>query len=100
MASEHRGLQGWLFDGRCTKEEPISGFLSTLDSFDLREYIRAIRFDDIKIPGLPFQLPLSKYYRGIEEMKTGGLDFLKATVLSRSAEPVFMCSDMPMEDMA
>lgn len=93
-------LKGWLFDGRCAKEEPISGFLSTLDSFDLKEYIRAIRFDDIKIPCLPFQLPISKYYRGIEEMKTGELDFLKAAVLSHSAEPVFMCSDMPMEDMA
>ena len=36
----------------------------------------------------------------IEEMKKGELDFFKATVLSKSSDPVFMCSDMPMEDMA
>lgn len=28
------------------------------------------------------------------------LDFLKATVLSKSKEDVFMCSDMPMEEMS
>ncbi len=33
-------------------------------------------------------------------MKKGELDFFKATVLSKNNEPVFMCSDMPMEDMA
>lgn len=33
-------------------------------------------------------------------MKKGELDFFKATVLSKSNEPIFMCSDMPMEDMA
>ena len=33
-------------------------------------------------------------------MKQGELDFFKATVLSKSEENIFMCSDMPMEDMA
>ena len=33
-------------------------------------------------------------------MKKGELDFFKATVLSKSKEDIFMCSDMPMEDMA
>ena len=33
-------------------------------------------------------------------MKNGELDFFKATVLSKSKEDIFMCSDMPMEDMA
>lgn len=31
-------------------------------------------------------------------MKKGELDFFKATVLSKSMEDVFMCSDMPMEE--
>lgn len=30
----------------------------------------------------------------------GEIDFLKATVLSRSMEPVIMYSDMPMEEMS
>ena len=33
-------------------------------------------------------------------MKKGELDFFKATVLSKNNDSVFMCSDMPMEDMA
>ena len=33
-------------------------------------------------------------------MKNGELNFFKATVLSKSKEDIFMCSDMPMEDMA
>ena len=33
-------------------------------------------------------------------MRAGELDFLKATVLGRSLDPVFLCSDMPMDDMA
>ena len=52
------------------------------------------------MPSLPFRLPASRNYYGIEEMKQGELDFFKATALSKSAAPVFMCSDMPMADMA
>ena len=33
-------------------------------------------------------------------MKQGELNFFKGTVLSKSKEDIFMCSDMPMEDMA
>jgi len=33
-------------------------------------------------------------------MKEDEIDFLKATILSKSKEDIFMCSDMPMEDMA
>ena len=35
----------------------MSSFLTKLDEFDLNEYIRSIRFDELKIPTLPFQLP-------------------------------------------
>ena len=54
----------------------------------------------MKVPTIPFYKATSKTYYGIEEMKKGELDFFKATVLSKNNEPVFMCSDMPMEDMA
>ena len=54
----------------------------------------------MKVPFVPFYKSGSKNYYGIDEMKQGELDFFKATVLSKSNEPVFMCSDMPMEDMA
>lgn len=75
-------------------------FLKKMDEFDLNEYIRSIHFDELKVPTVPFQLPTSKNYYGVEQMKQGELDFFKITVLSKNKGPVFMCSDMPMEDMA
>ena len=46
-----------------------------------------------------FSLPPQKlFWTGGYE--NGELDFLKSTVLSKSTESVYMCSDMPMEDMA
>ena len=95
-------LATWLTDSIPSDDavNPTKKFLDTLNSFDLNEYIKSIRFDELKVPTLPFQLPLSKAYYGIEEMKNGELDFLKATALSRSRHSVFMYSDMQMDDMA
>ena len=95
-------LRDWLLNGQGMPEgkTDIAGFLNKLDTFDLNEYIRAIRFDQLKVPTAPFQLPVSKTYYGLKEMRAGELDFLKATVLGRSDRPVFMCSDMQMDDLA
>ena len=82
------------------KKNYISDFLNNLDKFDLNDYIKAIKFDKLKVPNIPFYIIKSKRYYGIEEMKNGELDFFKATVLSKSKDNIFMCSDMPMEDMA
>lgn len=81
-------------------ENPMKKFVETLDAFDLNEYSKTVRFDTLKVPSLPFQLPIKKTYYGVEEMKNGELDFLKATALSKSAQDVFICSDMQMDDMA
>ena len=93
-------LREWLVSGTAEKSDHMNSFLTKLDEFDLNEYIRSIRFDELKVPTAPFQFPTSKHYYGLEQLRTGELDFFKATVLSRSKEPVFMCSDMEMEDMA
>lgn len=78
----------------------INRFLSKLNDFDLNEYIRVIHFDELRVPTIPFKIPKSKHYYGIEEMKQGELDFFKSTVLSKSSDAVFMCSDMQMDDMS
>ena len=86
-----------------TKRESSGGhqdYLKKLDEFDLNEYMTLIRFDQLKVPTVPFHLPSSRNYYGIEQMKQGELDFFRATALSRSKEPIFMNSDMPMADMA
>ncbi len=95
-------LKAWLLEGQAPAAEPsgVSGFLSKLDEFDLNEYIKAVHFDEMKVPSLPFQLPTSRYYSGLAEMMESELDFLKATVLSKSTKPVTLYSDMPMLEMA
>ncbi len=93
-------LLNWFSTNSYQSHNYVDDFLNNLDSFDLNEYIKTIHFNEMKVPTIPFYKAISKTYYGIEEMKKGELDFFKATVLSKNTEPVFMCSDMPMEDMA
>lgn len=95
-------LKNWLLSqsGHGAADGSISKFLNRLDEFDLNEYINIIRFNELKVPSVPFQLPSGKTYKGISEMMESELDFLKATVLSKSDEAVIMYSDMPMTEMA
>ncbi len=78
----------------------MSSFLNKMETFNLDEYIKVIHFDELKVPTVPFHLPNSKYYYGVEDMRKAELDFLKATVLGKSMENVTMCSYMPMQEMA
>ncbi len=93
-------LLSWLTSENTSAKNQISDFLYNLDSFNLDDYIKVIKFDQLKVPSIPFYKGKSKHYYGIEEMKEGELNFFKATVLSKSKADIFMCSDMPMEDMA
>ena len=90
----------WLTSKSIQVKNQINDFLYNLDSFNLNDYIKAIKFDELKVPSIPFYKAKSRHYYGIEEMKEGELNFFKATVLSKSKEDIFMCSHMPMEDMA
>lgn len=93
-------IRDWLIAGQSRPSNDVEKFLEKLDSFDLNEYIKAIHFDKLKVPSVPFRLPTSKTYFGLRDMMASELDFLKATVLSKSMEPVIMYSDMPMEEMS
>ena len=90
----------WLLNGEAGQPDSTFSFLEKLDEFDLNDYIRAVRFDQLKVPTVPFQLPSFKVHYGLENIRQALLDFLRSTALSRSREPVFMCSDMPMEELA
>lgn len=93
-------LARWLLNGEASQPDSTFSFLEKLDEFDLNDYIRALRFDQLKVPTVPFQLPSFKVHYGLENFRQALLDFLKSTALSRSREPVFICSDMPMEELA
>lgn len=93
-------LSDWLANGSNHSKDQMTSFLHKMDDFNLDEYICAIHFDELKVPSVPFQFPTSKSYFGLQEMMDSELAFLKATVLSKSTEPVTMYSDMPMSEMA
>lgn len=102
LSVRYTRLQSWLLEGETADagSDSVAAFLSKLDGFDLNEYIKVIRFDELKVPSAPFQIPTSRTYFGLQEMMESELDFLKATVLSKSMAPVTMYSDMPMGEMA
>ncbi len=93
-------LLKWLISNENVSEASSFKFLKSLNDFNLDEYIKAIRFDKLVVPRVPFQFPASRAYTGVDGFKQAELDWLKATVLSKSMEPVIMYSDMPMEEMA
>ena len=93
-------MTNWLLTGAGAVKDSMTVFLEKLDEFNLDEYIHSIHFNELKVPSVPFQIPISRTYWGIKEMMESELDFLKATVLSKSTAPVIMYSDMPMKEMA
>ena len=93
-------LNNWMSSNTKSSSNNIDSFLARMDNFNLSEYIKVIHFDELKVPSIPFLLPKSKNYYGIDEMKNAELDFFKYTVLSKNNNPIFMYSNMPMEDMA
>ena len=93
-------LTDWLLAGAGAVKDSMTVFLEKLVEFNLDEYIHSIHFNELKVPSVPFQIPISRTYWGIKEMMESELDFLKATVLSKSTASVIMYSDMPMKEMA
>lgn len=81
------------------QDASLPGFLEHLDSFNLNDFLVDVKFDEIKVPTMPFSIPTSRTYTGIEQMKQAEIDFLRSAVLSRSTEDVIMFSDMPIEEM-
>ena len=98
--ARREAMRDFLLSPAPARPQPAADFLEKLDEFDLTAYIRSIRFDELKVPAVPFSPVRSRVYPGPEGRKAAELAFLKATVLSRSTESVFMCCDLPMEKLA
>lgn len=93
-------MRAWVGDVHGEQADPTEGFLTALDEFDLDDYLRAVHFNDMKLPPQLPQMPAARVYQGLSELRQGELDFFRSLVTSRNATTLFMCSDMPMEDMA
>ena len=63
-------LKNWFVLNKTNKPiSSINNFLGKLNDFNLDDYIKAIHFDTLKVPTVPFRLPNSKTYTGLEELK-------------------------------
>ena len=101
QAETRDALTAWLGSaGGKEQNDPIPKFLSSVDSFDLNDYLESVHFDELKLPPAMPHLPTRKTYTGIQKMKESELDFMKTTVLSKSMDDVILYSDMPMEEMS
>ena len=97
-------VKSWLYENtdetNGNSNELAKDFLKELNDFNLEEYMQMIHFDDLKIPTVPFRLPINKKYYGIDDMKQGEIDFFKTTATSKAKDTLYMYSNMPMADMA
>ncbi|MBQ6494729.1 MAG: helix-turn-helix transcriptional regulator [Bacilli bacterium] len=87
-------LDTWFKNKAVNYDNGIQSFLVKLDEFELNEYIKSIKFDKLKVPTVPIQIPKSKTYYGIEGFKDSQIDALKSIVLSKSTDDVFFYSNM------
>ena len=92
-------LYKWLISHQESHSEIIKTFLKRLDTFDLNDYT-GIDFKKIKVPTSPIILKNSKVFFGTEGRKKAESDFLKTTLLSKSKEPIFFYSNLPIAKAA
>ena len=78
-----------------SKTDDVLNFLTNLDTFNLNDYI-GTDFDKVKVTTIPTLLKNSKSFFGIDGRKKAESQFLINTLLSKSTEPIFFYSDLPM----
>ena len=85
----------WITTSHTDNKKNIQDFLTKLDNFNLNDYI-GTDFNKVKVPTSPVILRNSKTFYGIEGRKQAESEFLKTTLLSKSKEPIFFYSDLPI----
>ena len=78
-----------------SRPDTVLNFLNKIDSFDLNDYI-GTDFSKVKATTIPFIAKSSKVFFGIEGRKKAEAQFLITTLLSKSEEPIFFYSDLPI----
>ena len=92
-------LSGWLVQTTPAEDASVGQFLNSIDSFSLNQFIRSIAISSPVLTGKPIGEE-TRYYYNTEGLRQGELDFFMTTLQSKSTGPIYMCNDMPMEEMA
>ena len=96
-------LVGWLRGGAARPMlhgADVRAVLSAVDSFDLNEYIKAIRIDAPSPDDGAQDLPEARTVSGLKNMMRCQLDFFRATERAERGESVFIYTDMPLTELA
>ncbi|MBO4815892.1 MAG: helix-turn-helix transcriptional regulator [Clostridia bacterium] len=88
-------ISTWILSPEKNNKKLIKNFLSKVDSFNLNDYV-STDFSKMKVPTSPVILRTNKFYYGLEGRKKAEAEFLKTTLLSKSNEPIFFYSDLPI----
>jgi hypothetical protein len=96
----HQALVDYLTHNGSLSQNTVDDFLRKVDSFDLRDYSAGFPLDTSKLDSVPLPAAPRQMYYGTEQMRLGNLAFFRHAVQSYSQEDLFMCTDMPMLDMA
>ena len=89
----------WITSEQEENKELVKNFLTKLDTFNLNDYI-GTDFSKVKVPTSPIILRNSKTYYGSQGRKQAESEFLKTTLISKSSEPIFYYSDLPISEAA
>lgn len=76
----------------------INSFLTKMDSFDLEQYIKDIKFDKIKIINSPIKINKEKMHYGMDGYKKSQIDALKIIILNKNSSDLFFYSNMTIMD--
>ena len=87
----------WILSSGGNSKLLVKNFLTSLDNFNLNDYI-STDFTKIKVPTSPVILRNSKTYYGSTGRKQAEADFLKTTLFSKSDEPIFFYSNLPISE--
>ena len=96
----HPALEQWLLGGAVQQSAGVGSLLQQLDQFDPNEYMTRTHFDALDVPA-PQPVPeLHEDYFGLLRLRQSHLDFFRLTLQSESAVPIFMHTDLPIEQLA
>lgn len=93
-------VHDWLTSNTAREGALINGFLRKIDAFDLGEFSRPMELlGNRAVPALS-QTAQTRTYSGIHQIMEAELDFIEATIASKSMEPVTIYSDMPFSELS
>ncbi len=90
-------LSTWLLSFDADSRKSMKELLYRLDRFDVTDYVRDLRLDDVKILHFPIRLATTKLYSDINGLEKCVVDFLYTTITSPKTKEITIYTDIPID---